>query len=92
MFKWVKEYFMKKYIKGLLDKLPADGRKTIVGALLVVLGGALTIYGQDSSVGAVLALVIQLLKDFQHVPAEQLGGVVAVVGLAHKYLKKEPKE
>lgn len=87
-FNWIKEYFLKNYIKNVLDKLPADGKKTLIGILLVILGGVASFYGHDSSVGALLVYVIEFLKGIEHIPAEQLGGVVALIGLIHKLLKK----
>jgi len=91
MFSWIQKYFIKKFIKGLLDKLPADGQKTLVGILLVVLGAVASFYGADSSVGAIIAFAIETLKSIEHVPAEQLGGVITLVGLIHKLLKKKDK-
>jgi len=84
----MKDWFVKKilmgYLKGFLDKLPADGLKTILGIILIVASELVKLLPEYSGP---LSFVLDLLKQLGAAPIQDAGIVALLVGLVHKALK-----
>jgi len=91
---WIVKTLLAKWLKGLLDKLPLNGLKTIVGSLMVALGVLL----QKFPTGPVAEGLRYLLDLLQTVGAPPIvdpdvktmiaGAVLAILGIIHKVLKR----
>lgn len=85
MTKFFWKYFGLNRLKGLLDKLPANGRKTIIGFLVMALAVAASIFPEYADM---LRSTAQFLStEFETAPVLTSGAVIAFVGLLHKLLK-----
>jgi len=84
---WLKNLIVTKFLKGLLDKLPANNKKTYLGAILLILGVVAQVWPDNPATPLVLAL-IEMLKDMGAADLFNLGLGVTLTGLVHKGLKK----
>lgn len=89
MLKFAWKWFGLKKLKALLDKLPANGKKTYINVLLVILSVA-SAYAPEYA--SIIDGTVQYLKDAYEVnPAATIGAVSGAVGtavgLGHKGLK-----
>lgn len=85
-FKW----FGLKKIKELLDKIPGNGRKTVIGVILVLLHIALGFV--PGEYGDIIRSAIQFLKEnFEAQPILTSGVVTTTIGVLHKLLKGAEK-
>lgn len=99
----IKALFLNKWLKELLDKVPANGKKTYFGLLLVVVGTLFEVLS-CASTGGTTCLVLEVIKgsllsiggfDVITDPAVLSmisGAVVSIIGLYHKLLKVLHKE
>lgn len=96
---WLKTWFLKKILKGFLDKLPFNYKKTIIGVVILLLGIAMhvcgilypDVCGAGTSVGEILVVVLEWLKTLDAETVLAIGGVVAGIGVTHKALKHSPE-
>ena len=86
---WLKEMLLKKYIKGLLDKLPLDGKKTILGILMLVGSVALQYVGPQHQAAELLQTAIDFLNSLGADDYRNAGLVTILVGVLHKFLKAD---
>lgn len=95
----LKEFFVKQflliYVKGLLDKLPANGSKTVIGLLILVLGAVVSALPQYAQYVTPVAdflnqLNPNIIKDANVISlvVSAVGSVIGLVGIGHKDLKK----
>lgn len=84
MMDWLKKKFIFGWVKSLLEKLPFDGWKTIVGILLVVLGEIMRSMPQHAPY---VQLVIDLLNHVGSDPVTDIGIVALITGAVHKLIK-----
>ena len=86
MFDWLVEKILKNYVKKLLDKLPLNGKKTLLSLVVLIVAVAAQMLPQ-------FAELMQPISDFAlSLGAEDFrnAGIVGViVGLLHKFLKKD---
>jgi hypothetical protein len=78
-------WFGLKKLKGLLDKIPANGRKTVIGGLITVLGVAGMYFPEYS--GLIDQTLEFLRASFEVQPVVTTGTVVTGIGVLHKVLK-----
>lgn len=87
---WIKNWLFKNAIaqglRALLDKLPANGKKTILGILVLVLGEVLRAYPAASFTGY-LAVILEIVNSLGPENITDAGIVTIIVGLVHKLLK-----
>lgn len=96
MFNWLKKLLLSKYIKGVLDKLPLNGKKTYLGLVLLIVGIVIEAIGKGTPTGQILLVVYDVLRNIEGIniitdPAVIAiisGTVSTVLGLFHKLLKK----
>ena len=88
---WIKNFFITRFLKGLLDKLPANNKKTILGVILLVLSVLQQMF-PDNPVAPMLQAVLDLLKSMGAEDLQTLSIGVVVTGLIHKLLKLIFKE
>lgn len=85
----IKDYIVKtflvSYLKGLLDKLPFNGWKSVIGILLIVLGEMLKVLPPQYA--GPLSLVMSVLQQLPSDPVTDMGIVTLIVGCVHKVLK-----
>ena len=84
MMDWLKKKFIFGWVKSLLEKLPFNGWKTIVGILLVVLGELLRSLPEHSPY---IQLAIDLLRYVGSDPITDMGIVTLITGVTHKLIK-----
>lgn len=92
---WIMQKFLLKYVKGFLDKLPANGVKTALGILLIILNELGKVYG-GTPYGSVILWVVNFINGLGGSPeaVTTIGLGTALVGLVHRALKifgQEPK-
>lgn len=91
---WLVKTFALKYLKGLLDKLPLNGYKTVAGVALSVLAVMVPLIPVPLLQELVL-FVIEFLRNAgisEPVSTTLEGGIVLViVGAIHKLLKVADK-
>ena len=92
MINWLKAVFLKKYLKGLLDDLPFNWRKTTIGVLTLAIAAVLHFLGENSSVGDLLRVVFETLAALDARDAGSLGALITAFGILHKWLKAEAGE
>lgn len=85
---WLVEKFLLKYVKGILDKLPADGLKVALGVALLILHELDKVYG-GTPYGAVILWAINFVNGLGGSPDTVLNISIATVliGALHKTLK-----
>lgn len=84
---WIIRTFVAKWLKGLLDKIPGDGKKTILGFLLLILGELLKILPEYAPfIAPVIELLNSLGPDVVDVITD-MGVITLAVGLVHKIAK-----
>jgi hypothetical protein len=87
---WVETYVFKtaaaQAVKGILDKLPADGGKTFLGVLLVVLGEVAKEL-PAASFSPFVATLITVVQAAGPAAVVNSGIAATIVGLIHKILK-----
>lgn len=86
---WVMKKFLLDYLKSFLDKLPADGKKTALSLLVLLLTVCAELFPQFRQV------IHEVIEALKQLGAEvwfslSIGG--AVVGLLHKWLKSEDEK
>lgn len=81
---WIIRTFVAKYLKGILDKLPGDGWKTVLGLLLLVLGEVLKVLPEYAPI---IAPVIELINSLGPNVITDLGIITLATGLVHKIAK-----
>ena len=85
MLNFIWKWLGVRQLKGALDKLPMNGRKTAVGVLIVLLSVAATFFPEYAEV---LRGGIDFLKtSFESSPILTTGAVTATIGFLHKILK-----
>jgi phosphotransferase system glucose/maltose/N-acetylglucosamine-specific IIC component len=85
MKNWLIEKFLKGYLKDFLDKIPFNGKKTILSLLVVVL--AIIEAFVPGSVQGVIQAVIEAILGAGAEDWRNAGVVGLIVGLLHKVLK-----
>lgn len=92
---WIKRLLLSRYVKGWLDKIPLDGKKTYLSLIVLFIGAIIKVVGQGTPVGDLLQVIydaivatdgVVLINDpviLQIVSGMALG----VVGVFHKVLK-----
>lgn len=96
MINWIKKILLSKYIKGVLDKLPLNGKKTYLGLVLLVIGVVIEAIGKGTPTGQILLVVYDVLKNIEGINIISDPAVIAIIsgtvstflGLFHKALKK----
>lgn len=85
---WITETFLKRYVKAVLDKLPANGAKTIIGVVLLILHELTKVYG-GTPYGSILLWGINFLNGLGGSPDTVLNISLAtiLIGALHKALK-----
>ena len=84
---WIIRKFLLKYLKGALDKLPANGKKTVVTGLVAAIGAVL-FYFPEADVGGVLSELMSYMKAMGIDKALMEGGMFAAgISFFHKILK-----
>lgn len=78
--------FLGKGLKRILDLLPADGKKTYLGVLAIILG-AIASGANDQSVGEFAAQALEAVQAMSPEDLSSTGIAVVIVGLVHKVLK-----
>jgi len=72
-------------LKKLLDKLPANGKKTVIGVVLMALAVAAEMFPQYSGLAG---SIIEFIKDnFESSPLFSSGALITIVGVYHKIEK-----
>ena len=84
---FIKKYIIENFLKRVLDALPANGKKTIISILILVLTGVLTAIGVDTDLGGLVQLVLDFLKRFEYTDLTTVGVGGVIVGLTHKVIK-----
>ncbi len=85
MFKLIWEWFGLKWAKGLLDKLPGKGKKTIVSGIVLILTLALSFVPPEYQ--ALIQSSVDFLKEsFVTQPVLTSSAIGVAVGLLHKLL------
>lgn len=92
---WIVKKLIMGYLKGLLDKLPLNGLKTVLSVVVVIVGLVLKAY-PVGPVYEIAKLVLEFLNTMDIAPVTNpadltiiSGAFGAVTGLIHKYLKKK---
>lgn len=85
---WLIEKFLLRYVKGILDKLPADGLKTALGVALLILHELDVLYG-GTKYGSIILWLINFINGLGGSPDTVLNISVAtiLIGALHKSLK-----
>lgn len=83
VYKLLIEKVLLTYLKGILDKLPGGGFKTIFGLVILVLGVAIQLAPEYAPI---LQPVIDFLAPYARLITDA-GIVTAATGLVHKALK-----
>lgn len=85
---WIVQKFLLKYVKGFLDKLPANGLKVAFGIALVILHELNLVYG-GTPYGAMILWVINFINGLGGSPDTVLNIslVTLIIGAIHKSLK-----
>lgn len=86
MLEWLKRRVVLQVVKGLLDIIPLDGKKTVIGLIILVLGTAAQ-YITPGETASVIAAILDMLKSLSYDHLEETGIGILVLGLAHKALK-----
>lgn len=90
MVNWIINKFLLSWLKGVLDKLPLSGYKTVLGVVLAVLTALAPLIPIDE-VRTLLAVVAEALKAVGvSDPASgsfEASIVLVIVGAVHKLLK-----
>lgn len=81
LYKW----FGLRALKGLLDKLPQNGRKTAIGIILVVLSVLGALFPQYADM--IQSAIVYLQANFEATPILTVGVITAAIGFLHKLLK-----
>lgn len=86
------DYIIKKLaesrLKRLLDDLPFDGMKTVIGVLILILSAAAAYYqGTNPQYAQIIQWVIDLLQNLDPADVGGVSLVVIITGLVHKLLK-----
>ena len=84
MFSWLKERLIFGWVKSLLEKLPFDGWKTVLGALLVALGAMLNLMPEYPPY---IQVAINLLNYVGADSITDMGVVTLITGAVHKLIK-----
>jgi hypothetical protein len=90
---WLRNFFITKLLKSLLDSLPLNGKKTYLGIAVIIL--TMVQYAwPDSPFKGVIRAVIELLKsmDASDILNMTVGSIITAIGLSHKWLKIEDKK
>lgn len=96
MFSSIKDYLVKNvvlgYLKKALDKIPFDGKKSVLGILALILGALLKLMPEYAGALSILLSLVNSLGPETITNAGTIsivgGGVGAIVGLIHKMTKK----
>lgn len=96
---WIVQKLIMSWLKGLLDKLPLDGLKTVLGVILAGIGVVLKFY-PAGPVFEIANYALELMRTMDIAPVTDpatltiiSGSVTAVIGAIHKLLKrKEAKD
>lgn len=85
---WFVEKFLIKYVKGVLDKLPADGLKVALGLVLLVLHELDVVYG-GTQYGAIILWLINFINGLGGSPdvVQNISIATIIIGAVHKSLK-----
>lgn len=87
---WLRDFFLKKllldWVVAGLNKLPANGKKTIIGVLVLVLGQVTEYLATTPGIGVAESL-LELLQNIPHETLSATGLGAIVVGATHKVLK-----
>ncbi len=87
---WLTDFFVKRLFKGFLDKLPANGKKTILSLAVIALAVASQMYPE---LGHTFQTVTEYLLSIGADDWRNAGIVAALVSALHKVLKaKYPEE
>ena len=84
--KWLLDFLFKRFLKNLLDKLPLNNYKSLIGIILLVLSAAISSDVIPSELRAVLLAVVEYLKPYAGVITD-VGIATFVTGAVHKVLK-----
>ena len=86
---WLQRFLVERLLKGFLDKLPANGKKTILSVLLIVVAVVAQLFPE---VAGVLAHISQFLLGLGAEDIRNAGIVGVLVGVLHKFLKGKDEE
>jgi len=91
--RWITDFILRRVIKRGLDLIPANGKKTVVGVLVVIISVAIEYVGEGASIPFLQSL-LELLKGIPHdaltdttIAGALSGGTLFIIGLIHKVLK-----
>lgn len=86
---WIVERLLIDVVNELLNKIPLNNRKTLLGFLVTVVSILLyTVAAEPASYSDVLNIILSLLVAQGGVSFVQAGEVIAVIGIFHKWLKR----
>ena len=84
---WIVKRFLLKYLKGALDKLPANGKKTIISALVAVIGAVLVQF-PEANISGILSELLAYMRAMGIDQAIMQTGIFAAgMSVFHKILK-----
>ena len=83
---WVKNWIVTKFVKGLLDKLPANNKKTYLGIIITVLSIVVQLW-PENPVSPIIASIINMLSSMGAEDMSNIGIGVTAIGVVHKVLK-----
>lgn len=81
---WLLKTIVGKYLKGILDKIPGNGWKTLLGILLVIIGELIKVIPEYAPI---LQPVFDLIGYLGPDAVTDIGIVTLITGLVHKIAK-----
>ena len=84
IIKWFAEKILIGWFKKGLDKLPADGKKTIIALSIALLGW---LSSQYPSLGAFVQGLLEMLQSMNHDEVIITASIASIVTIFHKLLK-----
>ena len=85
--KWLRDLIIRKWFKGWLDKLPANGKKTAISIVVFLVTVGLAYFGHDTSIGSILTLIKDQLVQLQYYDLQNVSLGAAALFAAHKASK-----
>lgn len=96
---WLVNWILEKVLKRALDKLPLDGKKTVLGIFVLALSYAATFLPAEAQ--GYINVVIEFLSEAGAIPLAgktlpeilaEVGAFITALGLFHKALKVDPRK
>lgn len=86
---WIKQYFIRsyalEYLKKLLDYLPLNGSKRLIGVLIVIVTELAKMF-PNTDYNFLLQAILETLQGYDYVTLP-IGMTTLVIGLVHWILK-----